>query len=308
MVETNSPNKKQLSPEEQIREREKALKSYEGQQYKEIGKETKKEIFIERHKEKIFKYTRFGCITFASIVFFAIAISAIFNYIIVPPKSSPTPTPTSQEERLKIEVGETAFIPTLGRQNSYDVIAEIKNFDENQGASELSYEMVFLDVLDNEVGRRAGYSYILPLQSRHIVELGVSTKGPIDEIRVTLNPVRIEVLAGPLDNPQEVLEMKETGTEIQNGKTRVWANILNTSQYDFSKVDVNFIVYDANGHIIGVNYTNLDTVISQTKRSASVLWDYIVPTKVERITTEANVNLFEKGSIIITGGKQELEY
>jgi hypothetical protein len=295
---------KNLSPKEQERQ----LGEYEKKRFTEIEKETKREIFIERYKDKIFKYTKWGCFILIFIIIFAIVVNIIIpGSIIKLPSPSPTPTPQKPKE-FKIETGKTVLLPDLKKEKTYDVIAEIKNSDPEFGTPHLNYKFVLKDFLGNVVGERNGQSYILPSQSRYIIELGVAVSGKAEILELETKPQDIQKFK-EFENPQTQMKIAGQNFDFIDGKTKAWADIYNESDFGFGKVEVDFILYNSEDEIIGVNYTNINDFSAGTKRYVSTLWDYEISAKISRIELETNVNVYESGAFMGQYGEgQALEY
>lgn len=286
------------------------LEEYEKKKIAEIEKETKKEIFIERYKDKIFKWLKWGSIILVFIIIFATVINYFIvpGFIIKPQPSSPTPTAEKPKGEFKITVEMTKLIPDLSQENVYDVAARIKNPDPQWGISKFNYKFILKDFLGNITAEKEGQSYILPQQSRYIIELGIVALSRAENLEFKLELKEIQKLK-EVENPQ--LQMKALGQNFDTSgqKTKVWADIYNESIFGFEKVEVNFILYDEGNNIVGVSYTNINAFASNTKRYVSAAWNYAVPAKISRIEIEPNVNVYESGAFMRQyGEEQTLQY
>ncbi|MEW6407974.1 MAG: hypothetical protein AB1465_04755 [Patescibacteria group bacterium] len=293
MPNQNRKQNQNLSPQEQRR----LLKEYEKKKFAEIEKETRREIFAEKYKDKIFKWTKWGCVILIFIIVFAVAMNIIVpGSIIKFPSPQPTPTPEKPKE-FRIETEEVKLLSDLKKENVYDVIARIKNYDPDFGVSKLNYKFILKDFLGNVVGEQKGQSYILPQQSRYIIELGIATDRRAEVLEFEAKPEEIQKFK-EFENPQGQIKISGQNFSILDDKTKVWADVHNESIFGFGKTEIDFILYDNENNIIGVNYTNINDFAAGTKRYVSALWDYVIKDQINRIELEANVNVYESGAFM----------
>lgn len=297
------PNRKRnLLPDEQRR----LLAEREKRELEKIERETKRQIFIERYKEKIFKYMRWGAVVLVFIFVFAAVVNIILERRIEKPKV-PVMERIPPKEKIKIEVEKTVLIPQPA-EDVYDAITLLKNPDVEFGISRFSYKFILKDDLGNVVGEQGGESYLLPQSSRYQIEIGIKTKGKASVIFVEAETREIQKLK-EFENPQKQMKISDHATFPYDQKTRASANILNESPFGYDRVDINFILYDEADNIVAVNYTNINAFVSGEKRQAFSAWNYPIPQKISRVEVEPNVNVFESGAFMRQYGEgQILEY
>src|SRR3989339_500307 len=148
-----------------------------------IEKEYKRKLFILRHEQKLFKYSRLigliiiGILFVVAIVFWAIKIIGNYwqtrdeqeNSVSVEVKETPPEGFSIQAEEMKI------IQPVVG-ETSYDVVAKIINRDNSWGVSQLQYKFILKDRFDKVVLEKERTVYILPSQERHLIEVGLKTE------------------------------------------------------------------------------------------------------------------------------------
>lgn len=297
------PNLKNSSPkdiQEAIRQREK-------REFAKLEKETKWKIFIVRYREQIFKYVKVGCIVLP-ILFLIIGGVVIYFKVIKKPPPPPPPPVDKPSANFKITVEKSKLLPSVEKENLYDAVARVKNIDPDWGVSKLKYKFILKNKDGEIVGEREQMTYILPEQEKYLIELNIKTEEKASSLEIILNHLEVQKLK-KFVNPQTQFRVKNWGSGVFDKKTKAWAILFNESPFSFEKVNLNVILYDRNQEIVGVNYTNINAFTTKTERYFSVSWNEIIPTKVERIEVEPNVNVFEEGNFMnIYGTGQTLEY
>ena len=112
-------------------------------------------------------------------------------------------------------------------------------------------------------------------------------------------------------NPQSQFEKENVKYFVDNKKSRVSGELVNSSPFGFDKVDIYIIVYDPDGRIIGVNYTNVNNFLPDSNRYFSVFWNKILSKSENnlQIEIEPNVDVYDAGNFMDTYGTgQTLEY
>ena len=79
---------------------------------------------------------------------------------------------------------------------------------------------------------------------------------------------------------------------------------MNSSDFDFDKVEVGVILFGDDNQIVAVNRTNIRTFLSRTERGFSVSWPTELPESV-RQDIEVLTNVFENANFIRNYGTQE---
>ena len=80
--------------------------------------------------------------------------------------------------------------------------------------------------------------------------------------------------------------------------------VFNDSNYDFDSVDVSIVLFDSSNTIVGVNRTEIRTLLAKTERSYKVTWPSQI-TNVARTSVQVSTNLFENSNFIKSYGTQE---
>lgn len=228
-------------------------------------------------------------------------------YSMSKPDSYDLPIPEDTIETLEVE--STNYV--VSGTNRVDVVAKIKNPNNNYAASMFLYQFVVRDPQDTSLGTRQGKSYILPGQSKSIIEIGIEV--PINNISdIDFNLDTEAVVWKKAENvkdPGLVVQKKDFQSLSDKGIAGSASGYLkNTSYRGYRKVDLAVILYDTRGVIIGLGKTGLETVVAGDEtRYFQVNWDKVFNTKVNIIEVEAHTNILDKDNIIEVrgGGKTE---
>lgn len=243
----------------------------------------------------------------------AIAFLFIFTglgtglYFLFKPGSNEPIIPEDTIEALEVE--STNYV--VSGTNKIDVIAKIKNSNHDYAASTFLYQFVVRDSQDLSLGTRPGKSYILPGQSKSIIEIGIEV--PINNISDIDFTLDIEAVvwkkAENVKDPGLVVQKKDFQSLSDKGIAGSASGYLKNTNYSgYRKVDLAVILYDTRGIIIGLGKTGLETVVAGDEtRYFQVNWDKVFNTKVNTIEVEAYTNILDKDNIIEVkgGGKTE---
>lgn len=299
----------------------KILEEKKSEQYEQIKKDTKKKIFIVQNREKIIKYAKLATIFLIalpfSIYFVGTLMGDIFGF--APWKFLSFEEDEVVEENIveeekppedfKVEVIDTELILS-NQKRTYDVLGKIRNSDPNWGVSILKYKFILKDEDGDRVGERERESYILPQQERYLMEIGIEGLTKAESVDLEVDMTEVQKLE-EFENPQTYFEKENIKYFIDNSKSRVNGELINSSPFGFDKVDAYIVVTDLDGRVIGVNYTNIDDFLSGSNRYFSVFWNKVLSknTSNVQIEIESNVDVFETGNFMDAYGTgQVLEY
>ncbi|MBI2068487.1 MAG: hypothetical protein HYT67_00025 [Candidatus Yanofskybacteria bacterium] len=180
---------------------------------------------------------------------------------------------------------------------SYDFVAKLVNSNTSYGAPEIMYSIA----LPGE-GTKTGMTYILPGQTKYVVLTSLRTAGEVGSAGLRVNSVQWEKLDMPSGEVNLINRRGNFGNaEAESSYEGV---VFNDSNYDFDKVEVSVILFDASNAVIGVNRTEIRTLLAKTERSFKVVWPFPQPL-VSRADVQISTNLFENSNFIKSYGTQE---
>ena len=199
------------------------------------------------------------------------------------------------------------------RPGDYDFVAQINNPNSSFGTSRAKYRFSFSGATPD----RSGTFYILPGQTRFIIVSGIRSDGALTSASVDITEVGWEKVEA-FENINFPIQRKSYAVVDKNGVfSEFEAVVLNSSDFDFDKVEVGIILFSARGgpasggdnafdDIIAVNRTDIRTFLSKTERSFKVTWPATLPRQGgARQDVEVLTNVFENSNFIKRYGTQE---
>jgi len=282
-----------------LEERQKKLLSQE----QKIDKEYQSKVFIVRHKRTIFITTIFvilGTLLILGIYGAYLFISSFFPEEAVVEEVIEEKPPVD----FKITSSDTVLLKDTTR-GTYDVFTRLTNNNPEWGVSALDYSFILIDSAGNEVGRKEGKTYILPKSKRSLIAVNVEASAAVNSLEIQLKPDKVQKLTSVPTIDLEVLSPEY----LQSGsKGKVRGDLLNSSPFSFEQVDLNLILYNKYQEVVGVNSTNVSSLLSGSRRNFTASWDSYDPSAVQ-VVVEPNVNVFKSDNFMKSyQGGQELEY
>lgn len=186
-----------------------------------------------------------------------------------------------------------------GGNGSYDAVVKINNPNNRVGSPELSYSFIVNDSSGQPVYKKTGKSYILPAETKYIVEMGIQLPQGANpsNFSVVFDSVTWKTLA-EVSKPELNIYSKDV-TVQQNG-TGVTAQALlrNESSYDFAKIKIAAVLRNGSGSIIGINSTEKETVKAGEERDFKFIWPYSLGSDVASFDVEANTDLYDERNFL----------
>lgn len=189
------------------------------------------------------------------------------------------------------------------RDKDYDFVAHINNPNSLFGASHARYE-INMTKKDGAILQRAGTFFILPGQTRYVIVSGITSNSILSNASIQIKEVDWEKV-NSFENIGFPIQRKDYRILDSSGGSELEAVVLNSSDFDFDKVEVGVILFDEKGNIIAVNKTDIRTFISRTERYFKVVWPSRFPSEVARQDIEILTNVFENSNFIRQHGTQE---
>lgn len=182
-------------------------------------------------------------------------------------------------------------------QGNYDFVAKIINPNTSYGASEIKYSVALAGV-----GTKTGSTYILPGQTKYVVLTSVRADREVSAAGLKINSVRWEKLNMPSGEVNLVNRRGNFADSIADSSYE--GVVFNDSNYDFDSVEAAVILFDTSNSVVGVNRTEIRTLLAKTERSFKVVWPFGQPS-VARADVQVSTNLFENSNFIKSYGTQE---
>lgn len=181
------------------------------------------------------------------------------------------------------------------KQGVYDVAAQIRNPNQNYGLSKLSYEFKLYDESDSLIFSKKNSTFILPNETKYIIEPRLEVNQSISKISLVLEP-------GEPGDWQKLKDFEKNQLFIKNknyqllesgpGFSQVSGIVKNASAFDFDKVQINVILFNQQHEVVGVNKTEMRTLLSGEERYFLTTWFSKIEDEVFFVDVEAETNVF----------------
>ncbi|OGZ33153.1 MAG: hypothetical protein A3I88_00590 [Candidatus Portnoybacteria bacterium RIFCSPLOWO2_12_FULL_39_9] len=192
------------------------------------------------------------------------------------------------------------------KDNFYDLAARIKNPNQNYGSGRIVYYFKFYDLDDNLIGQEKGTAYILPNQLKYLIAPKIESRKTIKKIEILFEPIEWQKLkeyqAPQLAVSQKEYSLSESG---QPAKSQVSGLVINKTAFDFDQIDIDVLLFNQAGEIIGLNTTRVNTLLAGQERSFIVAWFEPIKEPVVSIEAEPETNLFDSDNYMKRYGTLE---
>ncbi len=193
-----------------------------------------------------------------------------------------------------IRVVQSEVLPV--QRGVFSAYAQIVNPNPEIAARQIDYRFVVSGSGNAELPVSAGSTYLLPGQSKFVVEPRLEFAGSPAGIRLEISKVHWTKLAPRRDVILEILQ-KNTGVTAE-GNFFVEGLVRNQSSFGIRQVDVQALVFDkANQNILAVNATQRDDLEPQESRYFRMLWPVNFSSFGE-IQVSAEVNLLDPDLVL----------
>ncbi|XLQ20497.1 MAG: hypothetical protein ACKUBY_01815 [Candidatus Moraniibacteriota bacterium] len=180
-----------------------------------------------------------------------------------------------------------------GGENKYDVVAQINNPNILYGGEKVYYTVEILDDNGTVLGSVSDETFILPNETKYLVEIGLETDKKPTKLKVSINNVEW-VKFTEFDSPQILVKNQKFGF-VQNGTNyaEAFGLVSNDSVYDFNNVTIYVILEDERGIPVAVNSTEMRTLDSGAKRDFRLIWPHKFPGNIKTAQMQAETNTFD---------------
>ncbi|MBU0579683.1 MAG: hypothetical protein KKA19_00760, partial [Candidatus Margulisbacteria bacterium] len=184
-----------------------------------------------------------------------------------------------------------------GIENQFDLYAEVHNPNNVFGNKSFDYEFIFKDYSGAVVSSRKGEDFILPGETKNVIELNVPSRSEFSSIEFKITNLQWMEFNEYYEKPQLKITNKNY-TESQSADVfgEVRGLLKNDSPYDFSLINIKVILRDANDNILALNSTEVKTVRTGEEREFMVLWPKKFSGTVMKVDVYPEVNIFDSES------------
>jgi hypothetical protein len=203
-----------------------------------------------------------------------------------------------------IEVLETAQV--VGGPGRFDVVAKINNPNNQFGSPSFTYTFVLKDSSGKELARKSGKDFILPFETKYIIETSIDAETIPQDIDFTITDTQWDEFMN-YEKPQLNIYSKRYNLITGGvGYSEAYGLLKNESQFDFNLIKIKVILRDSKGKITALNTTDMRTVNANEQRDFRLLWPTSFPGDVSQIEMEAEADVYGTDNFIkryLPGGK-----
>jgi hypothetical protein len=187
-----------------------------------------------------------------------------------------------------------------GGGSTYDVIAKIYNPNDSIGAREFKYVFSLKDASGAVVASKEGMSFILPVDTKYVAELGIET------INNSV-PVSAEIVIsdsqwtslGTIEKPALGVYSKKFDKAAMGEGSQAEGLLRNESNYDLNKIQLVIVLRGSDGKIVGVNKTEKNVVRVKEQRDFRITWPYALPGSVQKMEVDTQSNVLDPQNFTI---------
>lgn len=192
----------------------------------------------------------------------------------------------------KIEVYWATAIPAV--DNYYNVAARLRNPNQNYGTGKIPYQFKLYNASGQEIAQRSGLTYILPNQTKYLVQTRIYSSQEI---------VRAELILSEDIKWQKFSEFQEPNLTIKDKAyysmyTKASGVVINNSNYDFDKITVDVLLFDANQHVLSANTTEINTLLAGGDRHFIVTLQKEFNQQIDNAVMEVETNVFNSDNFM----------
>jgi hypothetical protein len=219
--------------------------------------------------------------------------------------SAPTPTPTPEISLNSISILSTQLINV--ENNDYDFLAKVINPNTDYGSPDVEYEISFFNMSGVEVGQKTDVFYILPGQTKYIINSPLKFGEPIARGEMRIRSVEWQKMDPTAQNNISLVARNYSYNLVSDPGvfSKIGGQIFNNSDFDLGQVGVFAILYDSSDKPIAVGKTEILTFLAKTNRGFETSWYVPFVGEVIRQEVDAYTNVFENSNFLKSYGGSE---
>ncbi len=179
-------------------------------------------------------------------------------------------------------------------QTKYDVLIKVNNPNSSFGIANFDYIVELVDREGKVLSRKNGSSFILPDQTKYIVEFNFDTQSKPSGVEFKIRSFKWSRF---VDYQQPFIDVYSKNFNlVSSGGTfaTLKAIIENKSDYDFEKVNVIAVIRNEQGVPVAVNQTGVQDMQFGDKRDVVFNWtkEFNVIPESSKIEIQPDTNIF----------------
>lgn len=185
---------------------------------------------------------------------------------------------------------EIIFTEAIETQDNYsDLIAKIRNPNKEFGAELFSYAFDLYDSQGSLIISKQGSSYILPQETKYIIEQKVLVQSKIYNVEFRVVHVPWQKL---VDYEEPELLIRNLDFKQLDNTSQLSGTLENRGNYDFDRIDIYSVLFDAESNVVGAGKTEARTILSKESRYFEINWFFPIDVRLENIDASAKTNVF----------------
>lgn len=211
-------------------------------------------------------------------------------------------------KKLEVQWAKAVFL----KDGFYDLAAKVSNPNPNFGLAQFNYAFKLFDASNQLIAQKQGVSFILPNQSKYLIEAIVAAERKPAKVEITIAEsakTDWQRLADNFAVPDLYVHDKQFKyLEKQAGQpasAQVSGIIKNNSNFDFDRIQVAVALFDASREPVGINKTEARTVLAGEDRYFSALWFSPLGGEIKSVDILADTNLFSDSNFMKRFGETE---
>lgn len=184
------------------------------------------------------------------------------------------------------------IIPT--KEGFVDVFAELKNDNLTLGVPLLRYTFELYDEAETLITSKSGVTYILPNDTKYIVENAVSVRQIPKRVKFIFQAPQFEEIKNYI-KPR--LVALNTVSDDELGFVRVRGSLANQTNHSYHNVNLIVLLRDDVKRVVAVSQQEVTTLISNENRFFDLRWPYQTPF-FSQVETRVETNIFDEANVI----------
>lgn len=204
----------------------------------------------------------------------------------------------STVKSLEVQWAEAVLL----KDGLYDLAAKVSNINPNYGLGRFEYVFRLLDASGQLLAEKKGTSFILPNQTKYLVETNVTSAAPAkvelvikESSKTDWQRLKNDFEAPDIFVQDRQFKYSDNANSSQASSTeaaQASGIVKNNSNFDFDKIIISVMLFDERKNVIGINKTEVYTVPAGQERYFSVLWFSPLKGEVKSADMQADTNLF----------------
>lgn len=202
------------------------------------------------------------------------------------------------QEVGKVQVEWVKAVPSgIG---AYDLAAKIKNPNKYWGLKDYDYQFISKNEAGNVVLTKEGSSYLLPNDYDYVIALSIKADSPPQNIEFKISNEKWVNVSGDYDISSVSLPVNSQQFNLKDasGLSSASGVLINDTAYNFDRIDIKVALFGSDNSLLGVNTSNLDTVLSKEERRLLIVWSDPPASAVYGVDFKATTNIFNSSNFM----------